>query len=298
MMKKTTLFALFFVIGQSVFAQNKLTVFSEIGEQFYVILNGIRQNVNPETNVQVDGLSADYYSVKIIFNNKDLADIDRNILNVTGEGCKPCDVAYKIKYDKKGNPVLRSYSFSQITTAPEVSDITVVHYNTVPMPMPVIGVQVTETTTYHQDGGENVNVGMNIGGINMDVNVNDGSYGSTTTTTTTTTTMSSSSNVNVVESRGCYPMSSSNFSSLMSTLNGKSWDEEKMSIAKQSSNANCFSADQVKQIMGTFQWEEAKLDFAKYAYKNCYDKNNYFKVNDEFEWSDNVEELNNYIGGQ
>lgn len=300
-MKNFFLLILLIAVNSNVRAQNKLTIFSEIGEQFYVILNGVRQNVNPETNVKVEGLTADYYSAKIIFNNANITDIDKKYLNVTGTDCTPCAVTYKIKYNKKGEITMKMFNFTPIAQDPPSPNLTVVNYNTVPMPTPVVGVQITETTTTHHQSsnGDNVNVGMNIGGFNMgvNVNVNDGfgSSSQTSTTTTTTTTVVPTQQVVPVEEI-CSPMSASNFNSLMSTLNDKSWDEERMDIAKQASNSNCFTAKQIKQIMSTFEWEDAKLEFAKHAYVNCYDQNNYYQVNDEFEWSDNVKKLNQYIG--
>lgn len=60
------------LISISSFAQNSsnLIVFSEDGLKFYLILNGIRQNEVPLTNVKVVDLNQPYYSAKIIFEDK------------------------------------------------------------------------------------------------------------------------------------------------------------------------------------------------------------------------------------
>lgn len=73
-----TLFAL--VISLSAFAQNSnLIIFNNSGQQFFVVLNGIRQNSMPKTNVKIEGLAPVSYKVKIIFADGRTGDIDKNI---------------------------------------------------------------------------------------------------------------------------------------------------------------------------------------------------------------------------
>ncbi|MFT4970708.1 MAG: hypothetical protein ACI9O4_002469 [Chitinophagales bacterium] len=280
------------------FAQNNLTVFSEDGLPFYLILNGIRQNEQPETNVRMEALNADYYASKIIFNDASLGEIEKKFLNISGPECNPCDVTYKIKYDKKGNLVMKAYNFTPVATAlPPPTNVTVVNYNTRPMPVPVLGVQVTETTTTHNMGNsDNVNVGVNVGGFNMgvNVNVNDGFGNSTHTSTTTTTTVAPARMV-VIEEPSCPLMGPGSFSALLSSMDKKSFDEEKLAIAKQATGPSCLMVSQVKKVMDALEWEDNKLDYAKYAYSYCIDQHNYFQVNDAFEWDSSTEDLDDYL---
>lgn len=76
MKKITTL--LFLLIGLVSFSQSNLTIFNNGGQQFYVILNGIKQNSVPMTNVSVGGIKNGSYSVKMIFSDGKTADIDKN----------------------------------------------------------------------------------------------------------------------------------------------------------------------------------------------------------------------------
>ncbi len=55
-----------------------------------------------------------------------------------------------------------------------------------------------------------------------------------------------------------------------------------------------FRPDEVKDICMIFSFEESKLDFAKFAYTRCTDRNNYFKVTEVFSFSSSTEELNAY----
>ncbi|MCB9225658.1 MAG: DUF4476 domain-containing protein [Chitinophagales bacterium] len=299
------LLQLFFISFISInFAQNRVTIFSEDGEPFYLILNGIRQNENPETNVQVQGLTSDYYTGKIIFNNEQLPDIDKKFLMATGEGCKPCEVTYKIKYNKKGEIALKAYSFSSLAMAPPpASNVQIIQFNTKPMPAPLVGVHVVEsTTTTTTNTGDNVNMGINIGGLNMgvNVNVNDG-YGGTTTTHSTTTTTYTTQTVEptyVVAEDVCYPMSETNFNNLVNSINAKSFEDSKLTLAKQATTANCLKASQIKRLLNLFTFEDNKLELAKHAYLYCYDPQNYYQVNDAFTYESSIDELDNYIGGQ
>lgn len=297
-MNKFLLGFLSIFLGLNVQAQNNLSVFSEDGHPFYLILNGIRQNINPETNVKVNGLTSDYYTGKIIFVDESFAEIEKKTLMVSGEGCKPCDVTYKIKTDKNGELVMKPFSFSDMSVAlPPPANVTVVQYNTAPLPPPVLGVQITETTTTTNYGNnDNVNVGMNVGGFNMgvNVNVNDGFGTSQSTTTTTTTTMTQAQPV-IVQEIGCPVMSSSSYSALISSIDKKSFGDDKLTLAKQAISSNCMSVNQIKGIMNVLGWEDNRLDFAKFAYARCVDPQNYFQVNDAFDFDSSVDELDDYI---
>jgi archaellum component FlaG (FlaF/FlaG flagellin family) len=54
---------LFAVTGLSAQTSNAV-LFTENGEKFTVILNGLRQNNTPETNVKITGLNAEFYKLK------------------------------------------------------------------------------------------------------------------------------------------------------------------------------------------------------------------------------------------
>ncbi len=47
--------------------------------------------------------------------------------------------------------------------------------------------------------------------------------------------------------------------------------------------------------MDKFTYEDNKLEFAKLAYKNCTDKDDYYRVNESFTYSSSKSELNEYI---
>ena len=94
------------------------------------------------------------------------------------------------------------------------------------------------------------------------------------------------------------PMPESDFNSALASMQSKSFEDSKLTLAKQFTKANCVSADQVKRVMQKFTYEETKLDYAKFAYPYCLDQPSYYKVNDAFEFELTIEELNEFIERQ
>ncbi len=58
-------------------AQSNVTVFSQEGEKFWIIVNGIKQNEAAQTNVKITGLTEPNYKIKVIFENNNLPPIDK-----------------------------------------------------------------------------------------------------------------------------------------------------------------------------------------------------------------------------
>ncbi|HQP02053.1 MAG TPA: DUF4476 domain-containing protein [Bacteroidia bacterium] len=307
----------FFVKAQS----SNVILFTENGEKFYAILNGVRQNTSPETNVKVTGLNANFYKLKVIFEDTKLGEKDFNLAFNPG-----METTFSIKFNSKKN----SYSLRPLSEVPLAQALppapnqTIVVYSEVPAPPPAATTVTHTTTTTTTDGtpmpGDNVNVniGLNMnetgGGINM--NLSGGTTQTTTHTTTTTVTHTTTSEppaappvaptpapvVYLPGYNGPYgcpvPMAPQDFSDLKQSISSKSFEDSKMTIAKQVLRNNCLFTSQVKELMGLFTFEESKLDFAKYAYGFTYDIGNYFKVNDMFTFESSIDDLNNYINSR
>ena len=313
--KITLLFSLFISIISFAQTTSNLIVFSEDGLKFYLILNGIRQNEVPVTNVKVKDLNQPYYSAKIIFEDKTHPDLDKKYLaTVDQESNSPLEVTYKIKKNNKNVNVLRFFSQVPIAqAAPPSPAVQEIHYSTTPLPEISTTIITQETTTTNTSGtGTNNNVSVNVGGLGVNININEtgmmggGNVNSTTTTySTTTTTTSSNTNANVnntvntnvqpVASNSCdgsVAMSNTNFTAAKQTITKQNFDDTKLTTAKQVLKSNCLTAAQIKEIMLLFTFEATRLDLAKMAHPRCVDKNNYFLLNDAFQFESSVEELN------
>ena len=301
-------------ISQVLLAQNNnLIVYSQEGLKFSVILNGIRQNTEPQTNVKVTGLNATNYQIKIIFDNKQ-PDLDQNAyLMDGGEPTQNIEYTYSIT-NVKEKYKLRFKSASPISGAVSTPQQTVVIYT------PVERVTQTTTTTTNSVGTNrnNSNIGMNVNGdglgLNVNINVNDMDGGmntgtsSTTTTysTTTTTTTSSGGDMNQNNTNtyvlqgyngeyGCpYPMGEKDFESAKASIKSKSFDDSKLTLAKQIIGSNCMLCSQIKELMLLITFEQTRLDLAKFAWSHNLDRGNYYKLNDAFTFESSIDELNTY----
>jgi len=92
-------------------------------------------------------------------------------------------------------------------------------------------------------------------------------------------------------------MDPSTFDAAEITISKASFDNSKLTIAKQIASSNCLLASQIRDIMRIFAFESTRLEFAKFAYAFCYDKGNYFLVNNAFTFSSSIDELNKLIYG-
>ncbi len=316
------LFSVLAVLGQ----KSNLVVFSEDGEKFTLSLNGAEQNIEPLKYIKLTDLAPGYYKLNIIFNDVSIGEIKKGIslnagMETTAMIKQKSGNVYILRYQGEnpipstgqsaGNNQASSIHTVQTTSEPGISSSTTVTESTT---------ITTSSTGQAQPVGENINMDVSVGdesaslSINVNANVSEGSSGTVastySSTTTTTSTTSSSSGWQSGESSysetnqlsgyngqtGCnYPMTDSDFNEAKQSIASKTFEDSKLLIAKQITKANCLLASQVKQIIKLFEYEDSKLDFAKYAYKYTYDQNNYYKVNDAFEYELTIEELNEYI---
>ena len=271
-----------------------LTIFSEDGDKFYLLLNGEKQNSTPQANLRVEDLSQPFYNAKIIFADSTLAPVSKNNLMIEGVDNVMMDVVYKIKKDKTGKSKLNYFSSVEAkNNYIPPAGVYVYHYGQPAMVQVSNGTTLTTTTTTYGDG---VSASMNVNGMGVSMNVSV-SEPVMQTTTTTVTTSESNSNLDNTRNNGCngFPMSPSNFNAAVKTIEGSSFDETRLSTAKTIASKNCLSTDQVVTICKLLSFEENRLEFAKHAYRYTTDKNNYFKVGEVFSFSSNKEELNKFI---
>ncbi len=309
MKKSILLFSALFVSLLTFAQSSNLIIFSENGERFSVVLNGILQNGQPETNVMVQGLIAPTYQTKIIFENTQIPDLTKTVyLNEPN-----VQLTMKVKQNKKGKYVLRLFNTVPLAQAPpRPPQQQVVMFTTTP----AIATSVTHTTTttsVHGNGhppGENVNMNVNMGGVSMNVNMNatgtsSSSYTETHTTSTTTTTTGGSMHAEPTSTYvlpgysgpyGCpYPMSHHDFENAKRSISSKSFSDSQLKMAKQIIDSNCLLSSQVRQMMEIFDFENDRLTLAKYAFGYTLDYGNYYQVNDAFEFESSIDELDDYM---
>jgi len=280
--KKISILTVILLFGLTIQAQfSNLVIFTQANEPFTIIINGIQQAPDPETNVKITGLKAPNYKLKVLFENQAIPEINKNIY------LQPeIEVSYEILKNKKGSWVLRMLNSTPLDEIPERDAGQEVYiYTTTPR---LSTTTVSQTTT------------VNTGGL----------LGGTSVTTTTTQTTSNSGSVDEFETnqtdypeysgpRGCpRPMNKHSFVQALESISSKSFESSKLMIAKQIAGANCLLCNQVKEIMKLFTFESNRLEFAKYAYNYTWDINNYFLLNDAFDFESSIDDLNRYIQGK
>ena len=88
------------------------------------------------------------------------------------------------------------------------------------------------------------------------------------------------------------------FEEAKAALIAESYDNTRLTLAKQIVAHNPMTASQVTEICKLFSFESNRLEFAKYAYPYCKDKNKYYLVNIAFSYDATKRELDAFLKGQ
>jgi len=283
-MKKITLLILaLFAFGSCVFAQKgNLILFTEEGERFTVIMNGVQQNASPETNVVIRKMPQGLYITKIIFEDKSLGVVNDKINIVPGHertfNIRKKKETYLEKRVKNEASIIKDGKRNE-TPSPERYVIRLVSDNEIPLnypppaanerviifgqaPVPTSNTtviengntvhQTTTTTTTTNGNPDDVNINMNVGGIGAGININTNGMGGATTTTHQTTTVTHTS------TGGNYPPPSETRVVYVEGYNGpigcpRPMNQEEFAEAKQSISSKTFEDSKLKiakQIVG------------------------------------------------
>jgi hypothetical protein len=313
-MRKITFLFMFLVLNcinaaAQIQPMSNLTIFSDDGAKFYLILNGEKYNNVAETNVRIEELPNPYYDCKIVFEDKNIPVISKNALMLTDVDGNVGDVTYRIKKDKKGKYSLKFYSNIPIQPdMPRPANCAVYQYGHPNQMLVGSDGHVYETVTVQTTStGGTMGVNMNVGGLGVSMTVPADEITTTTTTTTTTTSSGSSYNISPRPVNGDYTqhqsgnhgcrqaMNMRDFEDAKKAISDNSFEDTKLSTAEQVISANCLNTTQITALIKLFSFEETKLEFAKKAYDRCVDKNNYYKVGSALTFESSKTELNEYL---
>lgn len=86
------------------------------------------------------------------------------------------------------------------------------------------------------------------------------------------------------------------FNRMMEQLRNESFDSRRMEIAKQMIAGNGVNTDQLAAIARLFSFDSNRLDFLKWAYDYCTDKQHYAILTSEFTFGSNADELLRFLG--
>ena len=199
---KNTITLAFLCLSSFLFAQSTLTIFNNGGQQFFVILNGIKQNSIAQTNVSISGISNGSYSVKLIFADGKTKDIDKNFFLE-----EPSFITTRVVF-KKGKGKLQLIGMEPAGNQKPAENMVVYRpsnnavYSDAPVAQPSnpnaqngtiqsqVNTNVTSTGTNTVNQQMNMNVGTNVNGDQLGANTSV----HVTETQTTNTTSNTNSN--------------------------------------------------------------------------------------------------------
>ena len=91
------------------------------------------------------------------------------------------------------------------------------------------------------------------------------------------------------------PFNEQEFQIAYNTVAAQSFENDKLMIAKQVVSSRPVLTSQIVRLAKLFDFESNRLEFLKYAYHHCYDKNNYYTTYNLLTFSSSKKELKNYI---
>jgi hypothetical protein len=250
-----------------------LSVFSENGEQFFLVLNGINQNNVPQSKIRVEGLPEYGNDVQIVFADNRTPAIRKTINIADPVDGREVNMTLKIVRDREGYAKLKFQKCSEVDH------------------------------NYHPPHDEYV---MNYGKPQQTNTVTETSYtdpntGQIVTQTTTTTTTGNGYNQynNAPPPPPAPPapmaMGPQSFNDAKQSISSASFEDTKLSTAKTIFGSNYVNTAQVMEICRLFSFEDSKLAFAKFAYSRTVDQNNYYRVGSVFDFDSNKQALNQFI---
>lgn len=94
------------------------------------------------------------------------------------------------------------------------------------------------------------------------------------------------------------PISASDFAAFYKRFKSEAFDDNKTELAKVALINIKLTSEQVKELIACFSFEDKGLDFAKWAFRITFDKENYYSLADQFKFPSNKQSLLDFISKQ
>jgi len=265
---KITLIVVFtFIINLQAQQFRNIVLKTNTNEKFVVYVNQEQINERPMSNIVITSLTDDYYNIKI-------ETISNKQLTYHLYAAPHSEIVY-VLHTKRSLPKV-NYFIEAIYPIPSNSN--------------------ANSFGWHQNNG-NINNGF--GQINININ----------------NQVNTQQNNDVIISEpiieevvylegyegetGCEPpVSSKRFRSMLATIEKQNFASSKKRVAKQIISSNCVLTDNLAEIINLFNFESDKLEMAKFAYDYTYDIENYYKINNVFDFESSIDKLDSYIRGK
>ena len=262
---------------------SNLIIFASDSTPFYAIVNGIKQNPDPQINIKINGLLNNQNHVKIVFSNGNIPDIDKNFYFES----MSVEATARIVSTEKGN-VLRYFgevAMGQAATNEQQLQVIYQSVDSSVTNMVVVDDTVMIKTTSVNDSAMNNNFEVSDTATNTSSGMNAESEVQTT----------SIADVSGYKGKtGCIPPLS-DVNAIKNAVEKEDFSDKKIMIAKQALKGKCMSVQNIITITESLYFEDEKLEFAKFAYDYTYDVDNFHQLNKIFDFTSSKEELNEYL---
>ncbi len=94
------------------------------------------------------------------------------------------------------------------------------------------------------------------------------------------------------------PMSANDFTAFYKRFKSEAFDDNKTELAKVALINIKLTSEQVKELVACYSFEDKGLDFAKWAFRITFDKENYYTLADKFKFQSNKQALLDFISKQ
>ncbi len=250
------------------FSQNKVLFSSSNGVSFYLFLDGIRINNRALKSVSIDKVNPGTHQVEVRFERSHSK--VKQIIDIP-----PYNMWYDFIVDAEGVWLFGAYSKEFMDNYPDI----------------FAQGAIPSRRVLHSGNNKdiNINISVNQTQVNNQTSVQNGQDENAQATNVLPPPPA-------MQYTNCPdPVDPAEFNAFLLTLKNKPFDDTKKTIIKQFIKSSCVSSSQLSLILGELDYESSKLEVAKFAYLYIYDPENYYLINNAFEFSSSVEELNQYI---
>ena len=247
-------------IGLSQDLYNNLIIKSEDSTQFIITINDFQQNLNPNFNIKVTHIYHQSISLQIKIIDSTNQTIEKQIFFEKKE------METNAKLIKKGD----DYKFRFIG---EVN----------------LGQSAIDSTQLIVSYNENKKTINSLDSTTIVENIN------TDSSSTTNDSIIISPNITSYSGKiGCGHIAGS-AQTIINELNKEIFSAQKLKLAKSKIQKNCFLSDDIAKIISVFEFDDLKLELAKFSYNYTFDIENYNVVIQILDFDTSKKLLTDYI---
>ncbi len=258
---------------------NVLSIYSEAGDFFFVVINGVTQNLAPQSSIRIEGVMQPLNDIQIMFADNRTREVRKSVNVANPIDHRAVDLIIKLERERDGDVKMRlDRCVPRENNYQPLQGEYVMFFG-----QDVARQVIVEDRDRHHGHGDN----------------HYGDHGGRGEVIVKETIVQQPAPIPVPAPPpvpvGPQPMNEMDFQSAKQSIANNSFDDTKLSTAKMVANGNYFTCDQVIQICQLFSFEDTKLNFAKHAYKKTVDNNSYYRVNDVFTFESSKESMNNFV---